>query len=94
PEAMTGVQTLEFPVGFLSSAFVSPDTMPGWLGAIAEWNPLSATSTAIRDLFGNPGVTGDSWVVRHATEMALVWPLMLLAVFLPLSVRAYRRLSR
>ncbi|AXB47459.1 ABC transporter permease [Amycolatopsis albispora] len=94
PEAMTGVQTLEFPVGFLSSAFVSPDTMPGWLGAIAEWNPLSATSAAIRELFGNPGVTGDSWVVRHAAEMALAWPLVLLAIFLPLSVRAYRRLSR
>jgi ABC-2 type transport system permease protein len=28
--------------------------MPGWLGAIGTWNPLSATATAIRDLFGNP----------------------------------------
>ena len=42
------VQVLVWPIGFLSSAFVSPDTMPAWLGAIATWNPLSATATAIR----------------------------------------------
>lgn len=42
------VQTLEFPVGFLTSAFVAPATMPGWLGALAEWNPLSSTAAATR----------------------------------------------
>jgi ABC-type multidrug transport system permease subunit len=94
PEAVTGVQTLEFPVGFLSSAFVSPDTMPPWLGAIAEWNPLSATVTATRELFGSPGFGGDSWVVQHATLMAVVWPVAILLLFFPLSVRAYRNLGR
>jgi hypothetical protein len=33
--------------------------MPGWLGAISEWNPLSATVAATRELFGNPGWGGD-----------------------------------
>jgi ABC-type multidrug transport system permease subunit len=94
-EATTSAQTLEFPVGFLSSAFVSPDTMPSWLGAIAEWNPLSATVTATRDLFGNPGVgESGSWVVENATLMAVVWPVILLLIFLPLSASAYRNLSR
>ncbi|MET0235733.1 MAG: ABC transporter permease, partial [Kibdelosporangium sp.] len=54
-EAVTGVQTLEFPIGFLSSAFVATSTMPGWLGAVADWNPMSSTVTAARELFGNPG---------------------------------------
>jgi ABC transporter DrrB family efflux protein len=94
-EATTSAQTLEFPVGFLSSAFVSPDTMPAWLGTIAEWNPLSATVTATRQLFGNPGVgQSGSWVVENATLMAIVWPVLLLLIFLPLSVKSYRNLSR
>ncbi|PWW63138.1 ABC transporter permease [Actinokineospora spheciospongiae] len=92
-EAVAGVQTLEFPLGFLSNAFVAPSTMPGWLGAIAEWNPLSSTVTATRVLFGNPGWGGGSWVVANASLMAVVWPLVILAVFLPLAVRRYASLS-
>lgn len=93
PESLAAVQILVWPVGFLSSALVSPATMPGWLGAIAEWNPLSATAAAARQLFGNPGWGGDSWAARHALELAIAWPLLMIAIFLPLSVRAYRRLG-
>ena len=93
-EALVAVQILVWPVGFLSNAFVSPTTMPGWLGAVAEWNPLSATVAAARELFGNPGWGGESWMARHAVPMAVVWPLLLIAVFLPLSVRRYRRLNQ
>lgn len=92
--AVTAVQALEFPVGFLANVFVAPSTMPGWLGTVAEWNPLSATVSATRELFGNPGAGGASWVAGHAQLMAVVWPLLLLAVFVPLSVRRWRRLSR
>ncbi|WP_217245356.1 ABC transporter permease [Streptomyces sp. AC602_WCS936] len=93
PEGITMVQTLEFPVGFLTSAFVAPSTMPGWLGAIAEWNPLSSTVAATRELFGNPGWGGDSWIAQHATLMAVVWPAVIFAVFFPLSVRRFRNLT-
>jgi ABC-2 type transport system permease protein len=93
PTMVPLVQTLEFPIGFLSNAFVASSTMPAWLGVAAEWNPLSSTVTAIRDLFGNPGAGGDSWVAGHATLMAVLWPVVLLAIFAPLSVRRYRRLS-
>lgn len=92
-EAMTGVQTLEFPLGFLSSAFVLPSTMPGWLGAIAEWNPLSSTVVATRALFGNPGAAGDSWVVQHAALMAVLWPVVLVLIFMPLAIAKFRNLS-
>jgi ABC transporter DrrB family efflux protein len=94
PEAVSGAQILVWPLGFLSNAFVAPSTMPGWLAAIADWNPLSATVSATRRLFGNPGFGGDSWAAQHAVLLAVVWPLLLIAVFVPLSVRRYRRLNR
>jgi ABC-2 type transport system permease protein len=93
PEALMALQILVWPLGFLSNVYVSPETMPGWLGAVAEWNPLSATVSAARELFGNPGWGGESWAAQHATLMAVVWPVALVCVFFPLSVRAYRRLS-
>lgn len=92
PSAVFGAQTLEFPVAFLSSALVATGTMPAWLGVIADWNPLSSTATATRDLFGNPGVGGEAWVTQNAVLMAVVWPVALLLVFFPLSVHAFRGL--
>ncbi|WP_433268698.1 ABC transporter permease [Micromonospora vinacea] len=91
--AVAAVQTLEFPLGFLSNAFVAPSTMPAWLGAVAAWNPLSATVGATRELFGNPGWGGDSWAAQHYPWLAVLWPLVLVAIFLPLSVARYRRLA-
>jgi ABC-2 type transport system permease protein len=94
PEAVMALQILVWPLGFFSSAFASPEAMPGWLGTVVEWNPLSATAGAARQLFGNPGWGGESWVAQHSLLMAVVWPLVLTLVFLPLSVRAYGRLNR
>lgn len=94
PQAVVSVQILVWPVLFLSNVFVTPETMPGWLGTIAQWNPLSVTVSATRELFGNPGWGGDSWIAQNAVLMAVVWPLVLLAVFAPLAVRRYQRLSR
>ncbi|WP_328365019.1 ABC transporter permease [Micromonospora zamorensis] len=91
--AVVAVQTLEFPLGFLSNAFVAPSTMPAWLGAVAAWNPLSATVGATRELFGNPGWGGDSWAAQHYPWLAVLWPIALVAVFLPLSLARYRRLA-
>lgn len=91
--AVTAVQVLVWPIGFASNALVAPETMPAWLGTITEWNPISATATAVRQLFGNPtGITGG----RHADAaiwLAIGWPALIIAVFLPLSARAYRRLG-
>jgi ABC-2 type transport system permease protein len=87
------VQILGWRILFLSNTFVAPETMPGWLGAISEWNPLSATVAATRELFGNPGWGGDTWAARNAPLMAVLWPTAIFAVFFPLSVRRYKRLS-
>ncbi|MFE0737845.1 ABC transporter permease [Streptomyces sp. NPDC058855] len=87
PELVQAVQILVWPVGFLSNAFASPDTMPGWLGTAVEWNPMSATATAVRALLGNPG--GEP---GHLTA-AVLWPLLLLVIFFPLAVRRFARLG-
>lgn len=88
------VYPLAFPLTVLSSAFVLPEMMPGWLGSLATWNPLSATVGAARELFGNPVMAEDSWAAQNATLMAVAWPLLLIALSVPLAVRRYRRLSR
>lgn len=85
---------LIFPLTALSNIFAAPGLMPGWLGTVAEWNPFSATVAAARELFGNPGVGGDSWAAQHPLLLAVLWPVALILVFAPLAVRHYRRLSR
>ncbi|MFH8608934.1 ABC transporter permease [Streptomyces sp. NPDC018029] len=95
PELVMTVQILVWPVGFLSNAFTVPQNMPDWLGAAVEWNPMSATATAVRDLFGNdPGVTGTSWAAENAGLLAVLWPMVLVGVFLPLAVRRFGALSK
>jgi ABC-2 type transport system permease protein len=92
--ALAIVQTVMFPFTMVANTFAPTETMPVWLGTLAEWNPLSATVTATRELFGNPGVGGDSFVATYAIELAVIWPLVITAIFLPLGVRRYRRLDR
>jgi ABC-2 type transport system permease protein len=93
PQAVVAIQILVWPVRFLSCVFVAPSTMPTWLGTIAEWNPISSTATAARELFGNPGLGESSWIADHALPMAIVWPLVLTALFAPLAARRYRNLG-
>ncbi|MEV6106782.1 ABC transporter permease [Streptomyces sp. NPDC051940] len=93
-EAAGNLFAIAFPFGMISSVFAAPSDMPSWLGAIAQWNPVSSTANAVRDLYGNPVQLGDSWVEQHALLMAVLWPLAITAVFLPLAVRRFQRLSR
>ncbi|WP_326617120.1 ABC transporter permease [Streptomyces anulatus] len=94
PEMVAAVQILVWPVGFLSNVFAAPESMPGWLGAVVEWNPMSATATAVRELFGNPGGATGSWAAEHAGLLAVLWPVAIIAVFFPLAVVRFARLSR
>ena len=89
-ESVAYVQILVWPVALLSSVFVNPATMPSWLGTIAEFNPISATATSVRDLLG--GATWQSLSVAGelALALALVWPVLLTAIFLPLAARQFR----
>lgn len=90
--ATTAVQVIVWPIGFLSTAIVSSETMPGWLGAVSQWNPLSATATATRDLFGNPTGVTEGPLTDWAIPLAIGWPVAISVVFIALSARSYRRL--
>ena len=86
-----------FPLGFISSVFAPPEMMPGWLGAVAAWNPVSSTANAIRELFQTPGAgVGEAsyWIDGHAIAGAVIWPALIMAVFLPLAVLQFKNLSK
>ena len=96
PETADQYVPLVFPVTMVSNTFVPTTHMPGWLRAIAEWNPVSALVAACRDLFGNPGapVGHEPWPLAHPVAATLAWSFVLLAVFVPLAVRRYVTMSR
>ncbi len=73
-----------FPLTFVSSAFVPVPTMPGWLQAFANNQPVTIVIEEMRSLaLGGP-------LVLHAWQ-SVAWLVGIIAVFVPLAVRAYRR---
>jgi ABC-2 type transport system permease protein len=73
-----------FPVTFLSSAFVQIQTMPGWLQAFANNQPVTYVVDTMRALALGGPVASSLW-------KSLVWLIGILVVFGPLAVRAYKR---
>jgi ABC transporter DrrB family efflux protein len=76
--------TILFPVTFVSSAFVPPETMPSWLEPVAEHNPFTTMVDAARALFVDTPAGNDVW-------LAIVWALVITVVFGALSIWRYRR---
>jgi ABC-2 type transport system permease protein len=92
--AQTGGLIWLFPLTFVSNVFVPLESMPGWLEAVAAWNPISAVAAAVRELFGNfPAgyVPPDYWPLQNPVLASVGWCLLMLAVFVPLSVSKYRQ---
>ena len=84
-----------FPLTFISNAFVPLAGMPSVLQWFAAWNPLSALTLSVRELFGNPtgmppGSTGY-WSLDHPVLYTIIACAVLLLIFVPLAVRKYRR---
>jgi ABC-2 type transport system permease protein/oleandomycin transport system permease protein len=75
-----------FPLVFASSVFVPVSSMPSWLQAFAKVSPVTLTANAARSLALVPGVPSS-------LGEAIAWIAGLLAVFVPLSVWRYRRMS-
>lgn len=73
-----------FPLTFLSNAYVSVDTLPSALKWFATVNPVSHLVTAVREMANN-GVIG------HEVTLTIIGAIVLVAVFAPLTVRAYMR---
>lgn len=89
-----------FPLTFIANTFVPSDNLPTVLRVFAEWNPVSAITQAARELFGNlppvPSGAGlvaadQPWSLEHPVAYSLLWIALILLVFVPLSVRQYRR---
>jgi ABC-2 type transport system permease protein len=83
-----------FPITFIANTFVPTDNMPGVLKVVAEWNPVSALTQAVRELFGNTSPAmppPDAWPLQHALGMSLVWVVVMLAIFVPMAVNRYKR---
>jgi ABC-2 type transport system permease protein len=84
-----------FPATFIANTFVPTNNFPAFLKAIADWNPVSAVVQAARELFGNTAPflqeASDAWPMRHPVFYTLIWVGILLAIFVPLSVRIYQR---
>jgi ABC-2 type transport system permease protein len=94
-EAAGQASVLVLPIGMVSNVFVPTTGMPGWLRLLADWNPVSAVSAAVRELFGNPtGPTNGAWPLEHPVTASLIWVAVILAIFLPLCTAKYARTGR
>ena len=75
-----------FPLTFASSAFVPTSSMPGWLRAFAERQPITQVVDAVRGFLLDEPVGSAGW-------QALAWCVGILLVFVPLAVSLYRRMT-
>jgi ABC-2 type transport system permease protein len=73
-----------FPLTFLSNAFVPVNSLPSWLRKFVNFNPISHLITAVRQLANYGTIGHDFW-------LSLVGAVIIVAIFAPLTVRAYMR---
>jgi ABC transporter DrrB family efflux protein len=76
-----------FPMTFISSAFVSTETMPSWLQPIAEANPFTIVTNATRALYSGKDPGMDVW-------WSLAWAFGIIVVFATLSFRKFSSTSK
>jgi ABC-type multidrug transport system permease subunit len=91
-QAAQGMGMIVFPLAFISSAYVTVASMPGWLQVFAKYQPLTDMVDAVRALtLGSRadvvlGQPASYYVVR-----SLLWAVAILALSVPLAVARYRR---
>jgi ABC-2 type transport system permease protein len=76
-------QAALYPLALFSNIFVDPSSLPGWLHAFVNINPVSHLVTATRSLMaGSPDAGEIGWVLAGSA--------ILIVIFAPLTVRSYR----
>ncbi|MGH2678314.1 MAG: ABC transporter permease [Actinomycetota bacterium] len=82
-----------FPLTFIAGTFVVIENLPGPLQTFAEWNPVSAVAQAMREAFGNTGTLPEPevWSLANPVLYTLIWVVIILAIFVPLSIRQYKK---
>ncbi|MEU8778653.1 ABC transporter permease [Streptomyces sp. NPDC048606] len=84
-QAVQGMAMLVLmPLQFGSSIFAPPSTMPGWLQAFTDYNPLSNLADAARGLINDAPLGNSVW-------LTLGWSLAITLVTMPLAVRKFRQ---
>jgi ABC transporter DrrB family efflux protein len=88
--------TLIFPIVFVSAAFVPVEGMASFLQPIAEWNPVTFWCELAR-LWSIGEVAladpGTSWTAEQVVIGSIAWIAILLAIFIPIAIRQYRKLT-
>ena len=93
-EAVNGVMfATMFPITFLANTFAPTDRMPSWLRFIAEWNPISALTQSVRELWGNDYrlAEGAAFPMHHPIPFTIGWIVLITAVVAPLAIRTFRK---
>lgn len=91
-QAAQGMSLLIFPLTFVSSAMVPVDSMPGWLQPVADNQPITAMTNAVRSLaLGDPSLAGLSQSTTHWVLLSLAWSAALVLAFAPVAVRRFHR---
>jgi len=83
-----------FPLTFLSNAFAPTTGMPRPLQYFAEWNPVSTMVAGCRELFGLEnqfGATAGSFPSENPLLTSFLYMILIMVIFIPLSVRKYKR---
>jgi ABC-2 type transport system permease protein len=84
-----------FPLTFISNIFINTRELPTGFRVFAEWNPLSALTAAARELFGNTSVmteqASSAWPMENPVLASVLWMAVILAIFVPLSIRQFKR---
>jgi ABC transporter DrrB family efflux protein len=87
---------ITFPLTFLSNAFAPTTGMPRALQYFAEWNPVSTMVAGCRELFGLEnqfGATAGSFPSENPLLTSFLYMIIIMVIFIPLSVRKYKRAS-
>ena len=85
-----------FPLTFLSNAFAPTTGMPRALQYFAEWNPVSTMVAGCRELFGLEnqfGATAGSFPSENPLLTSFLYMILIMVIFIPISVRKYKRSS-
>lgn len=93
-EAVNGVMfSTIFPLTFLANTFARPEGMPTVLRVVAEWNPVSAVTQALRDRWGNgPAPLPDAaWPLHHPESATLLSALLLSVILAPFALSVFNR---
>jgi ABC-2 type transport system permease protein len=92
PQAAQGMSMILVPFTFVSSAYVPVESMPGWLQAVAENQPVTFMTDAVRSLTG--GATAEAMLGHDASYFvfrSLVWSAVIVVLFGTIGILRYRR---